>query len=66
MTNREWLQTLTDDELVEWLVCDEEYDRKAMKPKEPTPRLSTIKYASISVTASLKEWLKEERKCPLR
>ena len=62
MTNREWLESLTNEEFVTWLVCDEEYDRKAMKPKQPTPRLSTIKYASISVTNSLKEWLEEERK----
>lgn len=61
MTNREWLWTLTTEEFVTWLVCDEEYDRKAMKPKSPTPRLSTIKYANINVTAALKEWLEKER-----
>lgn len=62
MTNREWLNTLTVEEFVAWLVCDEEFDRKARKPKSPTPRLSTIKYANIHVTAALKEWLEAERK----
>lgn len=62
MTNREWLESLTDDEFVEWLVGSEDFDQKTMELRPPTPKLETIKRASTSTVAYLKEWLKEERR----
>ena len=48
MTNREWLNSLTDEELALWL-CD--YIK---------PTLSQIRYRSIKSTAALADWMKEE------
>ena len=61
MTNRKWLESLTDDEFVVWLLYDEWFNPETDKMKEPTPRLSSIKRMGINAQYSLKEWLKEER-----
>lgn len=62
MTNREWLESLTDDELVEWMLLGEFFDPQKLKMADPTPKLYTIVRRGINAKYSLKEWLKEERK----
>ena len=62
MTNREWLESLTNDEFVTWLLYDEWFNPETDKMVEPTPRLSSIKRMGINTEYSLKEWLKEERR----
>ena len=61
MTNREWLESLKNNELVAWLLYDEDFDPETYEMVEPTPRLSSIKRMGINAEYSLKEWLEEER-----
>lgn len=61
MTNREWLESLTDEEFVAWLVFDEYINNNTMEPIPPTPKLYTLKYASTNTPEYLRKWLKEER-----
>lgn len=49
MTNREWLNSLTDEELALWL-CDELNGRG----------LSQVKFRSTKSTEGLADWMKEE------
>lgn len=62
ITNRKWLQTLTVDEFVRWLLYDECFDPETCEMVEPTPRLASIKRMGINAEYSLKEWLEAERK----
>lgn len=61
MTNREWLNSLTDEEFAQWLLGTEIFDEKQYKNLEPTPKLKTLKYLSTESTAYIEEWLKKER-----
>ena len=67
MTNREWINSLSDDDFIKWLFSSEE-----LKPdypwrdniigdclQQPSPRLKTLKLSSMDI---FKKWLKEERK----
>lgn len=46
MTNRGWLQTLSDEEFAEWVICD----------------APDIGRRYIDSVLGLEEWLKEEKK----
>ena len=74
MTNRDWLNTLTVEEFVIWLVCDEVFDPKMGKLVEPMPRFPSMKrlitegysrqgtIMKINIERFFKEWLEEKRK----
>lgn len=59
MTNREWLSTLSVEELLEWLT--ERKARMIVRGKEEWTRFGIMMYAFDSKFAML-QWLKEERK----
>ena len=60
MNNREWLATLSNDDFAKWC-CTQEEVAFGYEPKEPTPRLDTIKYRYSSSYLGLLKWLSEER-----
>ena len=62
MTNREWLNSLSDEDFVKWLTENEIFDEKAYKCLEPTPKYDTLKWRWTSTALGLTEWLKQERK----
>ena len=61
MTNREWLNSLTDDELVEWLTNEHSLDWNTMKPRKVSPTLNEIMFTATSSSWAIQQWLKEER-----
>lgn len=68
MTNREWLNTLSNEDFVKWCLNEENtiirpsYTADKMyKICEPTPKLETIKYQYTSSYDGLLKWLDEER-----
>ena len=61
MTNREWLNSLSDDDFAIWCIEAEEFNSEATKFKQPTPRLHQIRFSYTSSLYGLKEWLKQER-----
>ena len=67
MTNREWLNTLSDKEFVEWLIYDEMYEvsNGYIKMYQPTPKLATLARSSTQTETFIKEWLKEDRNEPI-
>jgi len=62
MTNREWLNSLTDEDFIKWLIDSETFDEKTYKCFEPSPKYDTLKWSWTSTALGLAEWLKEERK----
>lgn len=66
MTNREWLESLSDEEFVTWLTQDEELvpseDGDTFISAQPSPRFRTLKFQWTSIAAGLTHWLTEERK----
>ena len=61
MTNREWLNSLSDDDFAVWCIEGEEFNFQTTKCEQPTPRLYTIRVSYTSSLYGLKEWLKQER-----
>lgn len=57
MTNREWLEGLSDSQLAAWL-CDDLYN----PADDRTYGVSQIKYSYSHSELGLVEWLKRERK----
>ena len=60
MTNREWLESLTKEEFVSWLLDGEIYIEN--KFLNPSPKLKTLKFLSTSSKEVISKWLDEERK----
>lgn len=70
MTNREWLHTLKDEELVEWMLSEpptslyiKNENGTWMLDGEPDklyPRLNTLTAMTTQEASYLEEWLKEE------
>ena len=61
MTNREWLNSLSDDDFAVWCIEAEVFNYKTAKCEPPTPRLDNIRFLYTSSLYGLKEWLKQER-----
>lgn len=61
MTNRDWLNTLTDDELAEWF-CDALIDKDLSKRCGETIRsgLHSIMLSYNDSLGGMKQWLKEK------
>ena len=59
MTNREWLNSLSDDDFAVWCIEGDVFNFKTTKCEQPTPRLITV-YKTTDLYG-LKEWLKQER-----
>lgn len=59
MTNREWLNTLPDEDFASW--CCNPDNFVAGEFIEPSPKLDTIKFSYNSSYEGLKLWLGEER-----
>ena len=68
MTNREWLNSLSNEDFIKWLYNHEEptpyeYEGNTFyKCEQPTPKLETIARGSTHTRMALKKWLDEERK----
>lgn len=63
MTNREWLNSLSDDELAEWL-CDCLYDERLSKicGTPINTGVNTVKLSFMHSLLGMKKWIKEERR----
>ena len=60
MTNKEWLESLTKEELVSWLLDEEVYIENRFL--QPSPKLRTLKFMSTCSREVISKWLDEERK----
>ena len=61
MTNRQWLETLSDEELAEWATGGDEWDIENNKPIGLYPHRRDIEYQYNSSYFGILTWLKEER-----
>ena len=61
MTNREWLNSLSDDDFAVWCIEGEDFNYFTFRCEQPTPRLYTIKVSNTSSISGLKKWLKQVR-----
>lgn len=61
MTNREWLNSLSDEDFATWLTMPSQYDCKEQRYNEPHPRLAYLKNAYTNFYCILLKWLAEER-----
>ena len=61
MTNREWLNTLSDEDFAKWCIEADKWDVNTGIFEHPFPRLESIKFSNISSIDGLLKWLKEER-----
>ena len=61
MTNREWLNSLSNEDFIKWCLDPEVVDFKTLKSENPSPRLESIKYRYTSSRHGLLDWLNEER-----
>ena len=62
MTNRDWLNSFTDEEFASW-VCDEEVcDFENNVYIQPSPKLNTLIFRYNDSKGGLLIWLKQERK----
>lgn len=61
MTNRQWIESLTDDEFADWCCNEEIVNWSTGQSVGITPKLKTIKASYSSSFGGLKEWLKQER-----
>ena len=61
MTNKEWLNSLTDEEFASW-VCDEEvFDFNNNVYTQPSPKWRSLMYQYNDSKGGLIMWLKQER-----
>ena len=65
MTNREWLNTLSDEDFVKWCLAEGnmvfDFAKNDYEIMQPYPTLHTIKYSFTSSYDALLKWLGEER-----
>lgn len=61
MTNRQWVNNMTDEEFANWCCNRDVYDYSARKCVGIYPHLQTVKDAYTSSEGGLKIWLKQER-----
>ena len=59
MTNREWLNSLSNEDFVKWLLDGEIWNGSQFE--EPYPKLETLKYQATQADKHLIEWLKQEK-----
>lgn len=69
MTNREWLNTLSNEDFAEWCLKEEKIYLAPNKSGaasciiiEPTPKLETIRKEYTSSYDGLLKWLNKERR----
>ena len=64
MTNREWLESLTDEEFADWATHDDQWDVENNRPIGLSPHRKTIVESYSDSYGGILSWLKEERfKC---
>lgn len=61
MTNREWVNNMTDEEFADWCCNEEIVDWSTGRNCGITPKLRTIKMSYTSSEGGLRIWLKQER-----
>lgn len=61
MTNREWLNSLSNEDFIKWLLDKDQYN-EYMQAIEPRPRLHTLSICYGATKLLLRKWLEEERK----
>lgn len=54
MTNREWVDSLSDDELIRWII-DEDF-----QTKDGSPSFQRLSRSFISSYSGLMDWMKQE------
>ena len=62
MTNREWLNSLTNEEFASWICDGEEFDYEKNEPFQPSPKWDYLQHRYTSSKGGLLIWLKQERK----
>lgn len=62
MTNREWINSLTDEEFASWICDGESFYPRTMVYEQPSPKWDTLKYGYTDAKGGLLIWLKQERK----
>ena len=61
MTNREWINSLSDDDFIAWLLeLDHHVSQNGHFP-QPFPKLQTISTGTSNPQLKIKIWLNEER-----
>ena len=61
MTNREWLNSLTDEEFASWACDEEEFDFKNNVYAQPSPKRRRLEFKYNDAKGGLLMWLKQER-----
>lgn len=61
MTNREWLETLSDEDFADWCCGGDAIDFKTGRPIGINPHLYNIKYSYADAILGLINWLKAEK-----
>jgi len=61
MTNRDWVNSLSDEDFVKWCLDRDFWDSEKSNLSDPHPRLETIKFSYTSSRYGLLDWLSKER-----
>lgn len=61
MTNRQWLETLTDEELADWATGEDCYDINLNKYIGLYPHRKNVEYQYTSSYGGILLWLKQKR-----
>lgn len=60
-TNRDWLESLNNENFADWCINGPSFDFATNKPVQPSPKLQEIAHSYNSSYLGLLQWLKEER-----
>lgn len=61
MTNREWLNNLSDDEFIVWLLETDHHVTQNGSFSQPSPKFQTVSTGTSNPYMKLKYWLGTER-----
>ena len=61
MTNREWINSLTDEEFADWATGEDAWDYQSMRPFGLYPHRRNIESQTTSSYHGILFWLRQER-----